>query len=275
MAYQHKRFITLVGLGVLALALMACPASVPCDEEVGDPQAYYRLVLSHPVVVQINDELGVPTVDVAPCFVNGKVRVCLTYRLAQSYSQYSILYHDQLILACAKDGMVEISDEGIRRPEAFDRDSILGFFKTKVNEVENNARVREFLTKIGPRPGSRVSLHRAVVEIHGPDTGWIEYSLYKRQVRGYLLPNTVSWQEFPEIEQAHKIIEENLLTGELSNCSIGREKHHSYTTASFHDFETGPWYLTVALICQDGWKDAFLQLNHDGSYERLCIKMEY
>ena len=68
--------------------------------------------------------------------------------------------------------------------------------------------------------------------------------------------------------------QDELLVGTLASCSISRGDMHSYTDATFHDTPTGPWYLTVALTCDDGWKDAFVQINNDGSHERLEIRYE-
>lgn len=195
------------------------------------------------------------------------------YELPMSYSEYNLTYIDYLSLAYSKDGTIEVSG-GIKQPTAFENDSILAYFRQRIREIESNPRIREVITKTEP------DLQNPVIRLFGQVQvirrgNRVEYNFDSGLVRGYVLSNDIEWQTFPEIRQAHKAIEEHLLVGTLANCSIGRGQEHSYTSADFHDTPTGPWYMTVALICNDGWKDAFVQINDDGSYARLEIRYEY
>ena len=90
----------------------------------------------------------------------------------------------------------------------------------------------------------------------------------------YSLDNNFEWKTFPEISKAHKIIEQNLLVDELSNCTIGTGDMHTYTIVS-HNSPTDSWLMTIALKCDgdSGWKDASIRLNPDGIYDRLEIGM--
>jgi hypothetical protein len=267
------------GVGTMALiivvssTLVACPPQPPCDEKISDPMIYENLVLSSPIIQQINDELVLRQVTVSPCFVDNKVGVGVLYELPSSYSEYHLVYSDYLNLAYSKDGAIEVSG-GIEQPTTFERNAILTYFKGRIQEIESNRRIREVITKTKPDPlNPIIPLLGQLISRNGGNR--IEYNFYSGLVRGYILSNDIDWQEFPEIKQAHTVIKEHLLVGSLSGCSIGHGEMHSYTSATLLDFPKRPWYLTVALICDDGWKDATVQINSDGSYERLAIEREY
>jgi hypothetical protein len=259
-------FIVLI---LLSQIVIATPPTPPCDEEIEDKEVYENIISSNDTIKQINEELEFYQIEVADCFVNEKVEITLYYKLPKNFSNYQIVYSDDLTLSYAKDGSIKILDGG--EEKIFEYDEVIDTFESRVQEIENNARVQEFITKLNPTTGFLIDVNARI----SVNDGWIEYSQYSKLVRGYLLPNAINWSQFPEIKQAHEIIEQNLLINELSNCSIGKDGGHSYTTANFHDFEDSPWYLTVALICDCGWKDAFLQLNSDGSYERLEIESDW
>ena len=87
----------------------------------------------------------------------------------------------------------------------------------------------------------------------------------------YVLPNSVEWKSFPEIQQAHQIVEEKLLVGEWAGCSINREGH-AYTATAPRYEETDPWYIEVDLVCGGQWRQAALWLDTDGSYSRLEVR---
>jgi hypothetical protein len=103
----------------------------------------------------------------------------------------------------------------------------------------------------------------------------VEYNFFYHLVRGYILSNDIEWQEYPEIQLAHQVMEQHLLVGDLANCSIGKGEKHAYTQAQFHDSADAPWNMMVALQCDDGWKDAFVQLKNDGTYDKLSILTNY
>jgi len=262
-------------LCVIALfTLVGCPPKPLCDEKIDNPKIYENIILSNPIVQQISSELTQHQVNVSPCFVKNKVGIGILYELPVSYSEYQLVYSDYLNLAYSKDGTIELSG-GIKQPAAFEKATILTYFRQRIREIEDNPRIREVITKTEPDLQNPVIPLFGQVQISRRGGNRVEYNFYSGLVRGYVLSNDLDWQEFPEIKQAHRAIEEHLLVGAFSGCSIGHGEMHSYTSANFHDSPTGPWYLTIALICDDGWKDAFVQINNDGSYERLKIEREY
>lgn len=269
----HQMAIILLGL-VTSLVLAGCPPTLPCDEKIADPAVYENLVLSNPVIQDVSTELTVRSASASPCFVNDQVGVGLVFVLPASYSEFGLVYSDYLGLSYRKDGVIFVSG-GLTQPAAFEKDAVLTYFKSKVQQVESSSRIREVITKTGPHPYNQVLPLFGMAEIFRDGDNRIEYNFCYGQIRGYCLSNQIDWQEFPEIRQAHRIMEDHLLVGPLSGCQIGRGEMHNYTCADFHDSSASPWYLTVALICDDGWKDAYVQINPDGSYERLEIQTEY
>lgn len=254
--------------GVLYQSIIATPPTLPCDEEIEDKEVYENIILANEVVIQINDELELYNLEVADCINNERVEIVLYYYFPENYSSYDIIYSDDLALSYVTDGSIELGIYG--EGDALNYDDVINAFKDKVVEIENNSRIQEFITKLHPNSCSLIDVNARMTSSDGD---WIEYH-QTGYVRQYLLPNSIDWEQFPEIKQAHEIIEQNLLVDELSDCSIGTGAMHSYTTASNYE-GIGPWYITVALICGDEWKDACLQLNQDGSYERLSIEGSY
>ncbi len=96
-------------------------------------------------------------------------------------------------------------------------------------------------------------------------------------MEGFSLPNDFVWVTFPDIARAHKIIVGDLLKGDLSSCSIGKGRGHSYTIGSYFHGPLPFYSITVALKCgnQQKGKDASLRLFSNGAYDRLNIKREY
>jgi len=250
------------------------PPKAPCDEKIDAPKTYENMVLNSPVIQRLNSQLRSTEVRVSPCFVNERVMVAVYYELPNTLSEYELAYSDWILIDCSRDGRITLSP-GTIQPVAFEADSILVFFKHKIRKVEENLRVKEFVAKTTPSPKNPIISLRETGVLIRRSGNHIEYNQSTGLVRGYLLCNDIDWQQFPEIKQAHRAIEEHLLVGALSQCAIGHGKGHSYTSADFHDSATGPWYLTVCLICHDGLKDAFIQINSDGSHEKPRVKFEY
>jgi hypothetical protein len=237
-------------------------------------RSYEDIVLTNALIQQLNAELNLRQVNVSPCFVDNKVGIGILYELPTSYSEYSITYSDYLNLAYSKDGTIDVSG-GVTQPTAFERSAILNYFQYRIHALEGNPRIKEVIAKTEPDVQNPVIPLWAGVTVSRSDRNRVSYSFYSDLVGGYTLSNDTDWREFPEIELAHKAIKEELLVGALASCSISRGSMHSYTDAAFHDTPTDPLYLTVALTCDDGWKDAFVQINNDGSHERLEIRYEY
>ncbi len=269
---MHKRVMIIILCIITFLTLVACPPRMPCDEKIKHPVIIEEEVLNNPVIQQINSELTLLEINIGPCFVNNKVGVGIIYELPKSYSEFQLSYKDSLVLAYDKDGTLVISG-GIKQPEAFEVEVVLSYFKGIVQEIESNPRIREFILKTEPDPRNpSIALYSQKIIRFGGSQVDINYR--DGSVRGYMLSNDIDWHEFPEIKVAHQVIEEHLLVGEYSNCSIGHGEHHGYTAAQFHDSLTSPWFLTVAIKCNKDLKDALIHINSDGSYDRLEFQYE-
>ena len=119
------------------------------------------------------------------------------------------------------------------------------------------------------------------------------YDLNQLYPISFSLNNNFEWKTFPEISKAHKIIEENLLVGKLSNCTIGTGDLHAYTigtgdrtigTGDLHAYTIGtgdrnsptsPWFMTIAINCDNGWEDASIRLYPNGTYDILKLERDY
>jgi hypothetical protein len=266
--------MTILLCAIAALLLAGCPPTLPCDEKIADPDAYKKIIQSNSVIQAIDIELVWRQLTISPCFVNGLASVAIRYQMPASFSEYQVIYADELYITYAKDGTLGLP-AGRGGPKDFQKSAILAYFKNRILEIESNSRISEVISRTEPDPFNPVIPIYGQVTIFRSGSNQVEYNYFSGLVRGYLLSNNIEWHEFPEIKQAHRVVEDHLLVGELSGCSIGWGDMHAYTTASFHDSPEGPWNMTVALICEDGWKDASVRINPDGSYENLGIWMEY
>jgi hypothetical protein len=257
----------------LTLALSGCPPKQPCDQKIEDPSVYEEIVLADPVIQQLEQNLKRLRVTISDCINNDQVWVVIEYELPAEYSDFGVKYRDWLSLVYSLNGTIDISTTPLQAV-SYDVGSILDTFQARIAEVETNPRAREVLAKTDPDPDN------PTVPLFGDrqvlrEGNWVEYNFFYHRVRGYLLSNDIGWEEFPEIKQAHQIIEAQLLVGELKGCTIGHGKMHAYTAAEFHDADTDPWNLTVALQCPDGWRDASIRIHPDGSYDNLQIITKY
>jgi hypothetical protein len=247
-----------------------------CDEEIEDPSVYQVAVLGHPTVVQLNRELNLLKFE-APgvCVMDGKVDVVLRYEMPETYSSYRVIYTADLNLRYhVGEGSLEPGYDPAG-PKSVEADAIVAHYRRKIQEVEGNSRVQEFLTKVGwdPLPG-RVYLGRWTVRVQGT-SGFIVFGHPFDSPLGlvteYYVPNSVEWESFPEVRLAHQIIKEMLLTKQWAGCSISREGR-AYAGTAAHRIgwdEIDDWSLRVYLACGDQWKQAWLRLNADGSYNVL------
>lgn len=279
--HEHPRLfirmkrIAVICLFILAsLALAGCPPQPLCDEKIKDPAIFEQIVLSDPVIQQLDHELKRMQLTISDCIVNNQVGVILQYEMPSEYSEFGVIYRDQLFLVYSLEGNLGLPAQQ-DQAATFQSGAITGYFSARIQELETNPRVREVLSKTGTDPlNPSVPLFGEYQVMRSGDNR-VEYSYFYHLVRGYILSNDTDWREFPEIAQAHRIVVDNILVGALSSCSIGHGKMHAYTVTRFHDTQTGPWYLTVAVQCPDGWKDANVQINADGSFERLEIGGSY
>ncbi|MBM3129258.1 MAG: hypothetical protein FJ009_11630 [Chloroflexi bacterium] len=271
-----RRIILAVLLGALAVCLTACPPKPPCDEPIGSKQIYRDAILSHPVTLQLNDNLQFHDIIIAECFVKGELSIGLLYHLPADMSSFGVVYADWLGLAYAKDGRIQIVLQYTGERQPFTYENVIGLFKERISSAENNPspKVREFIAKVSPMQGNLSSCCWLGTM---PPSPWAEirYNANTKLVYEYLLPNSIQWSEFPEIERMHQIIEENLLVGNLSNCKIGKDDRHAYTRMQMTTAGDVWMNFSVALLCDDGWKDASVRLYPNGTYDQLVIQYEY
>lgn len=274
-SFSEKKKILFLAVCFLAMIMLTgCPPTLPCDKKIKDPTIYEKITLTDPVISQINSVLSLRKINIAKCIVNRTVGINIWYNLPADFSEFNITYSDYLNLSYSLDGNFRV-DEPLLPPPTFNIEEILSYFRNKVNEIENDPRVREVIQKTDPDPLNPVLPIFGQVEIMRSGSNRVEYNFYSHKVRAYLLSNNIEWQEFPEIEQAQQIIKKHLLVGDLSDCMIGQGDMHSYTTTQFFDEPGQPWRMTVALICGDRWKDAYVQINPDGTFEQLKIITNY
>jgi len=265
---EHTPPLLFFSLLLIVQSVSATPPTRICDEKITDKEFYKNAMLSNNIIKQINNKFEIYEIYVDDCFVGGQLRITAVYKLPAELSANNISYSYELLLSYSRDSPLRwglFGEKGLLTYEA-----VLNETKNMIEDVETNPRVMEFISKLGPLVGSLA--HNTELRT---ENGRIEYSFSSGQVRGYLLPNALEWKQFPEIEMAHKIIEKQLLRDELADCIIGKgekvEEGHSYTLAQFHDSDNEPWYLRVALVCQDRVEEAVVNVNPDGSYELLGI----
>jgi len=268
---RRSVLFTILSLAAL-LGLTGCPPTPPCDEKISDPGVYRERILANPALRQVESSIPFEDVSLSECFVDGQLNVTIRSRLPDSWSAYGIVYRDQLRLSYTRDGSLQILDL-LNSPKDLDEAAAAAYFQKRISMLEGNARIQELIAKTGPDPANPV-VPLMNGEMLRSGNNRAQYSFAQDFVFTYTISNDIEWQAYPEVGLAQRAIRDNLLVGELSSCSIGRGGGHAYTS-SVADSETGPWFVTVALICSDGWKDASVRINRGGSFEELKVKTDY
>ncbi len=271
-----KRIGISLVLILLAYALADCSAPPPCDERIEDRQQLQYDVMSNPLIEHVSKTLHMLHVFTSECYIDGKAQVIIRYALLPEYSKYGFIYTDNLYVSYLKtSGEIEIENSNTQETMPLRFNAIIDMFKNRVNDIKSAPRVQEFLANIKVETSQYpISLgddgNRATIQ--SQDHRYrINYILFANNVRGYFLPNNITWHEFPEIQRAHEIIVNDLLIGDLSNCNIDYSDELGYTSVDFHDFDK--WYITVSVVCPYYvHKLAWVQLNADNSYERLKLQ---
>ena len=254
---------------VLALSLISCPPAQPCDEQVVDKEVLRDAALSHPETEKLSTFVSIRDVSVSDCYVDGVASIFVTIEVPPEYSTYGFRYSDHLSLRYSREGALSLGPSANPGTSSLESDEVMRLVSSMIADAESNLRVTEFLEKLGTSILSEpIRLDQGVAR-YEVEHGWIVYRLFANRVDEYSVPNSIHWREFPEIDQAHAIIEEKLLVGANSRCVISRGDLHSYTLLSFHYAEHEPLNLTVALDCDGEWLQAFVKLRPDGTYERL------
>jgi hypothetical protein len=254
-----------------------------CGEEIESPDNYVAILRSHPALEQLNLEMNLLDVQILDsCVIDGKVRAKLRYELPAYLSSYNVRYTtDWIFYYHVDDGKLEFGSDPAQGsadiPTIFDPNVIMGPSIEKINQIENDPRVSEFLTRAVWYPAlGNVYLSTTTVRLSAR-RGYIEFSFpFEREeglVTHYYLPNFIEWVNFPEVVQAHQLIQENLLVGDWEYCIINRGKTaHSGTLSTRLYEEDEPWWIDVDLDCDGEWKTAGVNIFPDGSYQRLGFR---
>jgi hypothetical protein len=119
-------------------------------------------------------------------------------------------------------------------------------------------RVQEFLTKAAPILSAEIPPWNSRVVLHAK-TARLEYVYRYNSVYTYALPNNIQWDAFPEISQAHRIIQQKLASGpeEFRNCEVGHGQDR-YTGCQW--LERGEYPLSVPLVCPELPRQQLVQM---------------
>ena len=206
----------------------------------------------------------------------GKYDIGLLYKTSPRFSKYKILYEMDLG-ATYDSNSNSITLHYEDGPESLDVLKYITSLDQVISEFESNPQVDEFVTKLG-----KFDIHGIILG----DTLWIEtgagyvwsypyitgsifYSFPNHSIRSYRLPNRITWNEFPEVTVVHKIVNEQLLVGELSSCSISTELNSNAETYAYFHPDVQSINAGVRLSCKDATLNKYLSLilHPDGSYE--------
>lgn len=254
-----------------------------CDERIENTDFYKNLILSNETIERLNQEWELSSSSINNCFVDNNLSILLRYDLPQDYSQYGIVYSTSLRARYSKDGSISVILDTLSNEskEKSDYDKIVETFQNFITDAEANNRIKEFITKINPKKGHINSLYSKlgvsfssndqVIDQFGNPSSRIVYSQVTNPFRDYKLTNSIEWDNFPIIKEAHSIIEEQLLNDEYSHCKIDKENVNSFTQIY------GSTLVSVDLTCTDGMKKASVYVYLDDSdsfirYEALKVK---
>jgi hypothetical protein len=284
--------ISLPAIGVLALCIFTFFRIVDyvqigqCDfdDYLNDPQVERRFSdaitnFESKYRVDLGDGLSSPT-----CTRSGRYRTWLTYRTPTQLSKFGIVYELQLW------GYYDPHTGNITL-EIFDwlsgTQEVLAYIQSlqpAITEFENNPQVGEFAQQFIERG---IGIDGIILR----DELWIEsdrriswvtpslvanifFSIPRRAIRSYTLPNRFTWQEFTEFTTLHNIVNEKLLVGELSDCSISTHTDTQSTTTIFFHPESGLISAGTRVSCGNEASEKYLSiiLHSDGTYEVESIK---
>ena len=274
-------------LAIWPMMVSSSPPVVPCTEVMIKNETSRLAVLSNPLLAYITRELDLYEVLVGGCPINDSLKAILHFRLPASYSSFGISYAVSLPIILQNNGSIYLIDADGRyftqssgiviRVSPFDGGAVMRGINVRINEIENDSRVKEFVGKLGHT--ATVSLLDNKVKIYAKEVdvgfmnrspGYLEYSQDGGIVTGYLLPNNIKWENFPEIAIAKDAISRN-----LTNCSvIDNGFGYEHTVAQFHDWGNYPWFLKVGVNCKRmNPTYASVRVNADGSTESPTIEI--
>lgn len=253
-----------------------------CEQEILDPAHYQDLIRQHPYLTQLETDLNLLEVQVPdPCVMAGKVRLTLRFEIPSGLSNFGMVYMADLrVWYSLEDGFIEPAYDPdfdlTAGPTLIDPDKVLDYLSERVLEIETEPRVIELVEQLGwDSTMGRIylSTSHVLVQFHH---GSIEFGYpmdgAEIGVFGYVVPNDLDLAAFPELQIAHHAIQEQLLVGEWTHCSINKGTwSHSLTSGHRWYDNPNPWWLEVDLDCNGEWRVASIKINPDGSYERLEI----
>lgn len=275
----QKNFIKLWAISFLltfSFLSVACNLQQsPCDEKIKDKEQVQFNVMSNLFIEQISRKFHLFHVFVNGCYVNGKTQVDLRYALPSEYSEYGYTYVDILTVNYYKKNYkIEVIDRYTRETLPLNSDVIFKMFKERIKNIEASPRVREFYAHMDvdttQQPFYIDTTGNNAVMLYGADTHYMMvHTLFDDKVNGYTLPNSRIWLEFPEMQRAHQIVDEKLLVGDFSKCSIDTDKGMT----KLQVYYTGEYDFSITVVCANGIrKYANVQLNPDGTYQKLELR---
>lgn len=252
-----------------------------CEEEIKDPAFYQDLIRRHPYVTQLEAEFNLLEVQLPdPCIMAGRVQAVLRYEIPKGFSSGVVYMADVKVWLRLEDDRLDPAYDPEYEPTAgpleITPEYVRDYFMDRTRQLESEPRIAELLEKAGwDSTMGRVYLSTSPVRIQF-QRAFIEYAYpYNNPAGGvyqYVVPNGLELETFPEISLAHAIIQEQLLTGKWSHCSINKQGWAYNNTTGYRFLETSEtWSLDVDLECDGEWKIANIKLNPDGSYERLEV----
>jgi len=245
-----------------------------CQATLSDEQVAARrdAILSLPALRQLTQEADNIQFRLSNCAVNDQVGGLLDFTLPPSYSQFGVIYRPIIDFHLAWANLDEITLVWDNTPLPMDYVAISDRFRAKIMEYESAPEVREYLAY--QKPGTTILYAQSVAYItEGVPRSTILYWLSEHRVASYNLPNSMRWPSFPEIEQAHQIVQQHLLTGKLAQCQIGMEGLFSLTAREVIPGKDA-YRMRVHLQCPDKVRQAGLDLYPDGHFEKLEIVWE-
>ena len=240
-----------------------------CTEKIPDVQVFDRIIRRNNVVIKLSQTLKLKSLYISPCWVNDELIVVLNYDFPTEFSKHGYVYTDRLQLAYLKSEKLTWSYPILVTPQV-ESAAVISYFKIRVEAIETNARVEEFIEKARFKPSVPISLMDGNVQLGVSElSAYITFNFLLNSVSEFVLPNNITWKTYPEIEHAHEGIKLVLLNGKYAHCVIGKNGLHNYTSGGYPSSQSDPWTIRVALVCGEAWKSATVQVNRDGTYERV------
>lgn len=260
---------------IITLSMIIYTASLESDKQlcqnIVSDKEYFKQYSKSPELKSINDDFELLNTSIGSCINFGNVLIILDYKTKNDMSLYNISYTFDLSLNYNKSGQIKVL---LDYTNEINSSYIKEIVKERINLFENNKRVKEFIKTFNPTEGYLGITNNQDTRLNAENRFYtIWYSNLEDSVKGYVLPNSIKFNDFIEISMAHKIINENYLTENLTGCVLTGSSP-GYTMTGHNYNEKGPWYLKVEVLdCKKGnwFKEITLRIQENNSYELINI----